>query len=346
MKITIQLKQNLIPALLATTLLMTHLVSAWAPVSAAPLTNTYLRLNRMAATSQTDARLVFRTASAGATSVTINMNGADTTTWTGSAGAVNAVQTVSSATCAADTGATALPGTVTAAGNASTGVITISGVTALSAATTYCVDLTSTTALTIPAAGEYHPLITAGSDSITVAVRSVTNDQVVVTAVVPPTFNFVLSGNSDNFTSDLSSSSVGTTAGVTATVNTNARTGWIAWAKDSNTGLTSAAVSKTIASTTPGTSTTLTAGTEGYAFGVAAIAQGSGQGTTTATTAYNATAGAHGSGLDTSYRAIASSTGTASNAVLTLRERAAINALTPAAADYTDTITIIGAGNF
>ncbi len=183
------------------------------------------------------------------------------------------------------------------------------------------------------------------------------HDTIVVTAVVAPTFNFVLSGDTDSFTSNLSTGSVGTTTGVNATVNTNARNGWLAWAKGANTGLTSAAASKTIAATTPGTSATLTAGTEGYVVGITniaqgsgagttAITQGSGAGTTTPTSAYDATGGAHGSGLDTTYRQIASSNGSAAGAILTLRERAAINSLTPAANDYTDTMTVIGAGNF
>lgn len=315
------------------------------PIHAATLTNTYLRLNRMSAGQATSMRLVFRTVGAGATSVTINMNGPDSTTWTTTgSGAVNATQTVSSGSCAADTGATALPGSITAAGSGST--ITISSVTALAATTNYCVDLTSATSVTLPTAGEYHPVITAGADSTTVAVRTVTNDSVVVTAIVPPSFNFVLSSNTDSFTANLAAGSVGITTGVTATVNTNATNGWIAWAKGTNTGLISAAASKTITATTPGTSATLVAGTEGYATGITAIAQGSGAGTTSASTAYNALAAAHGSGLDTTYRQIASSTGTAANAVLTIRSRAAINSLTPAANDYTDTITVIGAARF
>lgn len=312
--------------------------------NAAPLTNTYLRLNRMSASTATSMRLVFRTASAGATSVTINMNGADSTTWTGAGGAVNTTQAVSSASCAADSGATALPGTITAAGSGST--ITISSVTALAATTTYCVDLTTASSVTNPSAGEYHPVVTAGSDNITLAVRVVTNDQVVVTAAVPPTFNFVLSANTDAFSANLTPSTVASTAGVTATVNTNAKSGWIAWARGANTGLTSAAASKTIAATTPGTSATLSAGTEGYTTGITSIAQGTGAGVVTAAAPYDATGSAHGSGLDTNYRQIASSNGSAANAVLTIRERAAVSPLTPAAADYTDTMTIVGAGHF
>jgi spore coat protein U-like protein len=53
-----------------------------------------------------------------------------------------------------------------------------------------------------------------------------------------------------------------------------------------------------------------------------------------------------GGGLDTTLRALATSDGTAQNAVLTLTNNATIGALTPAATDYTDTITVVGAGLF
>jgi hypothetical protein len=45
-------------------------------------------------------------------------------------------------------------------------------------------------------------------------------------------------------------------------------------------------------------------------------------------------------------RSLASSNGTADTAVLTLTNHAAIGPLTPAATDYTDTITVVGAGLF
>lgn len=313
--------------------------------SAASLTNTYIRLNRMAAASTTSFRLVFKTVASGATSVVVNFNGADAgAAWGSNSGVVNATQTVSSASCAADTSATALPGSITAAG--ATNTVTISAVTALSATTLYCVDLTSATAVTNAVAGEYHPTITAGSDSTTVAIRTISNDQIVVSATVPPSFNLALSGNTDSFTANLAAGSIGVTTGKTITINTNATNGWFAWAFDSSTGLISAAASHTIASTTPGTTATLSAGTEGYVFGITSITQGSGAGTTSATTAYNSNGTTTGSGLDGTIRQIASSTGTASGAILTVKELAAISALTPSGTDYTDTITILGAGYF
>ena len=343
-----KLKIRKIPLIAAAFLLLAaNFAPILQPASAATLTNSYIRLNRMAQGVGTSFRLVFKTVASGATSVTINMNGADSTTWTTTgSGAVNATQSVSSASCAADTGATALPGSITAAGSGST--ITISSVTGLSATTAYCVDLTAASAVTTPTAGEYHPVITAGADSTTVAVRTVgaSADQIVVSATVPPTFNLALSGNTDSFTTSLSSGSVVLTSGKTVTVNTNAKNGWFAWASDSNTGLTSASASHTIAGVTPGTTATLSSGTEGYVFGITGITQGSGGGTTSAATAYNSNGSTTGSGLDTTIRQIASSTGTANGAVLTVKELAAISPTTQPGTDYTDTITIIGAGYF
>lgn len=314
-------------------------------VSAANLTETMVRLNRMSGAQTTSFRVVFKTVGAGATTASVNFTAA----WASASGSVNATQAVSSGSCAAETGATALPGSLSASGSGNT--VSITGITALSATTKYCVDLTSSTAVTNASAGEYYPVVTVGSDSTTVAVRTVTNDQIVVSATVPPSFNFVLDGNTDSFASNLAPGSVVSTNGRTVTVNTNATTGWIAWASDSNTGLTSAAASHTIAGTTPGTNATLSAGTEGYVFAITSITQGTGAGTTSASNAYGngsgGVAGAgQGSGLSTTIRQIASSTGTANGAVLTVRERAAISAVTPAATDYTDTITIIGAGSF
>lgn len=321
----------------ASSLYMVH------PAFAAPLDNTYLRLNRMGAGQNTTMRLVFKTAGAGATSVAINMNGADTTTWTGSTGTVSAVQAVSGV-AGCDASASALPGTLSASGTGST--ITVTGVTALSAATVYCVDFTTAASVHNPTAGEYHPTVTVGADSTTVAVRTVSNDQVVVTASVPATFNLALSGNTDSFPSSLSASTVGVTTGRTVTINTNAKNGWFAWAFDSSGGLSSASAAQTIPSTTPGTGATLSAGTEGYVFGITSITQGSGGGTTSAVAAYSSNGTTTGSGLDSTIRQIASSNGTANGAVLTIKELASISATTKPATDYTDTITIIGAGYF
>ncbi len=276
------------------------------------------------------------------------------TGWTGgAAGIVNTTQTVSNSfgasNCTAITGASSnLPGTPAASGSGAT--ITFSGITALTASTSYCEVLTSTSAVTNPSAtGGQAAVLTVGTDAAAnIALDIITNDQVVVTATVLPSFTLALNTNTDAFTANLSSGAVGTTTGVTATVNTNAKNGWYLFGTDSSTGLHSTAQSYTIPSRTPGTNATITSGTEGYVTGLPAggITQGSGAGTTAATTPYASSGSGNGSGLDTNERQLASSNGTANGAVVTVKEFSTISALTPAATDYSDTITLVGAGSF
>jgi hypothetical protein len=270
-----------------------------------------------------------------------------------SAGIVNTTQTVSNSyngtNCTTITTATNnLPGAPAATGTATT--VTFTGITAMTANTSYCEVLSSTSAVTNPtAAGVSTAIITAGVDAAsTVAIDIITNDQVVVTATVPPSFTMALSGNSDPFTANLATGTVGTTTGITATFNTNAKNGWYLFATDANTGIRSTTQSYTIASKTPGTNATLTAGTEGYLTGLPAggITQGSGSGTTSAITAFASSGLGNGSGLSTTTQQIAGSTGTANGAIVTMKEFAAISAITPAATDYSDTITLVGAGSF
>ena len=315
--------------------------------SAASLTLSYVQLNRMSAGATTSFRLVFKTVGAGATTASVNFNGADTTTWGGSSGVVNATQTISSGTCAASTGSTALPGSLSATG--ATNTVSITGITALTATTLYCVDLTSTTAVTNATAGEYHPVITVGADSTTVAVRTIANDSIVVSATVPPSFNLALSSNADTFVGGLASASVKVSTGNTVTINTNAKNGWFVYAFSvSASGLTSVVGGTNIPALTPGSSTTVVAGTPGYVFGAvtASITAGTGTGTVTVVPAYTSNGVSTGSGLDTTIRQIASSNGTNAGTIIPIKEFAAISALTPAANDYTDTITVIGAGSF
>ncbi len=268
-------------------------------------------------------------------------------------GSINTTQTYSqtynAVNCTAITGASLnLPGTPTAAGGA-TGLITFSSMSALSPSTSYCGVLTGSAITTNPTTtGQQPVVITAGTDAAqTVETDIISNDQVTVSATVPPSFTLALNANADNL-GTLSTGSVTGTTGITATVNTNATYGWFLWASDANSGLKSATENYTIASKTPGTNGTLVAGTEGYLTGLpaAGITQGSGAGTTSATAAYASSGAGNGSGLDGTPRQIASSTGTANGAIVTVKEYAAISPTTPAAADYADTITIIGAGSF
>jgi hypothetical protein len=259
--------------------------------------------------------------------------------YTVATGAMTYATTYTTANCTAITGATSdLPGAPAASGSGQ--VITFSGITAMTASHSYCGVLTGTV-VTNPAAGVYVGSITAGTDAAAqIAWDVITNDQVVVTATVPASFTLVISSSTDPFTANLAVGTVGATTGVTATMTTNG-TGWNLYGYDANAGLLSANTGHNIASTTPGTTATLTAGTEGY---VTAI-----NSTSTVTAAYAnsgfATPG-KGSGLNTTAIQLVSGTGPTAAATAVFREYAAISGTTPAASDYTDTITLLGAGTF
>ena len=332
--------------------------------SAATLTTTYIRLNRMKSGQGTTFRLVFKAASSQTAQVAVDFDGTDTgaAQWTnatpGGLVTTGAV-TTSTAQCVTD-GFTALPGVSSATGAGST--ITTTGVTATTSGTTYCVDFTTATAVTNPTPGhegEYHPTITQGTDSVTVGVRIISNDQIVVTATVPPTFNFVLGGNTDTFASNLSTGSIVSTAGKTVTITTNAASGWIAWVKNTN-GSSGASTKGALKSSSAGNFTipttnantlgsashTLTTNTQDYGLGVTITTDAGGGGTVALDAAYDGTSTKAGVLDPTNYRPIASANGTANGDVITLTERATIDGAVPAATDYTDTLTVIGAGNF
>jgi len=317
------------------------------------LTNATVRLSHLKAGTDSTVRVLFKTTTnAGATGLTVDFTAA----WTTNSGTINGTQAISGV-AGCDASATALPGgSLSASGSGH--IITVTNVTALSASTLYCFDLTTSNAVHTPTAGNYLPVITetgGATDSTTVNVDVISNDSVVVNATVPPTFTFALASgcasNQDNFTAGLATSGTNTTGGCTWQVDTNAKTGWFAWASDSQTGLHSTAVSKTIASSSSNANTTISNGTEGYVMGVTSVTQGTGAGVVSASNPFGnnsgGTAGSYqGSGLRSTADLIASSTGTASAAQFVTKEYATINALTPAANDYTDTITIIAAGSF
>lgn len=281
------------------------------------------------------------------------------TGWTGGAnGAVLASQTYaqtygpSSVSCKTITGASNfLPGSPTASGNAGTGVITLASVSALTGGQSYCFVLgnsSGTNAVTNPtSANPYSVSLVLGSDTATVGIDVIANDQITVSATVLPSFTMALGGSTDSL-GTLSSGAVNVSTGVTVTVNTNASYGWNLFGYDTNAGLVSATASKTIAWTTPGGTDTLSNGSEGYVTGIpaAGITQGTGVGTTSAVAPYNSNGTTTGSGLDGNLRKVATSTGTAGNAIVTLKELASIAGTTPAAADYADTLTLVGAGTF
>ncbi|MEK7602931.1 MAG: hypothetical protein AAB459_01635 [Patescibacteria group bacterium] len=258
--------------------------------------------------------------------------------------------TVSTTNLAWPSGASAWPGIATA--TAAAGQVVTFPSTDMTVGTLYCFNWTNTAALSVKGSATSSnggTVTTRDSGPTTIdtgnySTASIADDQIVVTATVPQTFSFALSGNTDSIGSLSSGSVTSSPTPRTATVNTNAKNGWLVWAKDSNTGLNSASASSTIASTTPGTNSTLSAGTEGYNTGVTQSQVG-GTGTITVAAAFVGGA-SQGGGLDTSLRTLATSNGTANTAVLTMTNNVAISVITPAATDYTDTITVVGAGLF
>lgn len=258
---------------------------------------------------------------------------------------------ISTTNLAWPTGATAWLGVGTA--TAAAGQVVTFPSTDLVVGTLYCFNWTNTAALSIQAGAASNNTGTvttrdsgpATIDSASFATASLTDDQILVSATVQQTFSFALSANSDALGTLTTGSVSSSPTPRTATVNTNAKNGWYIWAKDSNTGLNSASAAATIASTTPGSNSTLVAGTEGYNTGVTQ-SQTSGTGTLTVAVPFVGGLAGKGGGLDTTLRSLISSNGTANNAVVTLTNNAAIQASTPAAADYTDTITVVGGGLF
>jgi len=181
-----------------------------------------------------------------------------------------------------------------------------------------------------------------------VAVAIISDDQVDITAVVPPTFSFALGANSDAFTADLSSSAIRSTSGVTVTIATNAANGWIAWLKSANTSLDSATTGETIETqeTVNDVCTTISAGSDYYQLDVDLTTDhATGDGAVTIDSEYNCGASAGGT-FSATYEEIARANGTTAGDVVTLVAKAAITAVKAAAEDYIDTWTVIGAGNF
>ncbi len=226
--------------------------------------------------------------------------------------------------------------------------------------TLYCFNFSATSTLTTAGSAassqqasiETQTAASAAIDHTDIALANITDDQIVVSAVVPPTFVFTLSGNTDTFSTNLDPASIKSTAGRTVTVTTNAKGGWIAWAKDTQQGLFSASANYKIntAGTINGAPNTLVAGTEGYVLDTDLTTDAAGGCTLAVDAEYNGATTDAGGTLSGTFQPIAACTGTApataNGDVITLIERAAIAGSTPAGADYSDTITVVGAGNF
>jgi hypothetical protein len=93
-----------------------------------------------------------------------------------------------------------------------------------------------------------------------------------------------------------------------------------------------------------GAPTAYSSGVEHYQLD-ADVTNGTGSGTPSAAAEYTGTGGSGGT-FSTTYQEIATSTGPGDNDGITYTVYAAASATQKAADDYTDTLTIVGAGNF
>lgn len=319
------------------------------PAKAASLTQAYIRLDRLKA-STTTGGTVCATATTVATEASVQVAFPSGFTVNGTAG--NWTVTTSNL----PSGATAWPSINTATAVSSQTVTFPSG--DLTVGTLYCFNFSGTSTLTTGTAGnDKTGTITtrtsapATIDSSGYAFSIVSDDQIVVTATVPSTLTFALSGNTDTFTSNLSTTTT-STSGRTVTVATNAAAGWVAWVKSANAALNSAGTGASIstAGSVDNTPTDL-ASNVGYVLDVD-ITTDSGTGTGTVTQASNYGAEYAGSNstsggtLSTTFQPIAAASGTTDGDILTLIERAKISAVQAAASDYTDTLTVVVAGRY
>ena len=253
-----------------------------------------------------------------------------------------------------------MPNALTATVSGNTVTFTFATGAALSTSDTYCFDWTNTTsALLNPAAAPttFGTINTyTGSlllqDTGNFALDVIPNDTIVVTATVPPIFTMSLPTNVDTFSGNLSPLAGGVaTGGSVASIQTNAKGGWIMWAKDSNAGLHSTAASAIIPSVSwaSGNPISFTTGVADYALSVVGHA-GTGPCIPVAETEYDTTANppANGGGgqISATYQQIGHCSSESNNDGMTIKEEAMIAVTTPAATDYTDTITVVGAGLF
>jgi hypothetical protein len=227
----------------------------------------------------------------------------------------------------------------------------------------YCFNIIGATTITTPSStgtNELGSVTTQDSGNATIdteqyatATVAANADTIAVSASVPAAFSFALSANTDAL-GGLSTASVSNSPTPrTITINTNAKNGWMVWAKDAYGGL----CSPSIGTCTPGTTitspqaftstagnNTLVSNTQGYNIGVTS-ASGGGTGTISVATTFVGGAN-RGGGLSTTLQTVATSNGTNSGAVLTLTNNAAISPLTTSAPDYQDTEYFVGAGLF
>ncbi len=344
-------------------------VAQFLPMPAsAVFTQAYVRLDRMKASTASGGLVCAKPATVGTEDHVIITFPTDFTLDTTITAGHWTVDT--SAAALSGTGATAWPGPTT--DPVATAVVDGSGTESvtfssgdLTVGTLYCFAFTAGITSTGAAANSKQGSIenqTSGNaaiDHTDLAWSIITDDQVVVSATVPPIFSLTLQSNADAF-GNLDPTAVSVTTGNYAEISTNAKGGWITWVKSAQQGLHSTNASKTIATTgtlssgtyangvPDGTVNTLTAGAEGYAISASNDGYGGG-GSSTCTISvaseYSGSATTGGSAMG-NYQPVGSCNSPTDKTRIRVKELASIGYTTPASSDYGDTLTIVAAGNF
>jgi hypothetical protein len=260
---------------------------------------------------------------------------------------------------------TAPPGTLTSAvtgsGAGLGGTIVVSGLTSasLTNSTLYGFIMPTGSIQNPATAGQYSLLVeslTSGNsviDATTVATyiygASANGDQVTVNASVAPNFSFTLSGTTDTIPR-VDPTTISTSVGVTMTVGTNSPLGYTAYVKSANGSLTSATSPATPIpnGTFDGTVDTVSQGTSKYTF---VPSTGAACTTCSGSISYNGeyivSGGTQGGAFNgTAFAAFVSRNGYTNADAILMRERIAVSNTIGYANDYTDTLTIVAAGNF
>ncbi len=308
-----------------------------------------VRLDRLAASQTTGGTVCVKMATTAGTDAKIKVTFPSGFTVNGTAGNWTVTTTNLPA------GSSAMPGIATATvATGQTVTFPISDIS--SSATLYCFNFSGTSTLTNTTAGHDK----AGSISVTTsgdveidggsyALSLIADDTIDVTATVPATFSVAL-GTTTQALGTLSTGSVSSGSGVSVTIITNASNGWYGWVLSANQSLDSASTGDTIVTTGALGSgpSAISAGTEGYVLdaNLTTDSATSGSGTVTIATEYNGTTTSEGGTLDANFQEFASASGPTDGDIITLIPRAAISGLTQAASDYTDTLTVVAAGNF
>jgi hypothetical protein len=319
------------------------------------LTSMWLFETNMDATQGSMVYIAFKAATTAAPGTTTVTFGTGTTT--------AAIPTVSSTGCGGASGifgwlnggagATALPGTLTGAGSGAT--ITISGATtSITSGTIYCFGFTSAGAVTNPAANLYSYTLTDVSDSGTntyAVLSSGANMSIGVTTAVTQYFTLTVAGGTQSLGS-LTTASIANSSADTATVSSNAIGGVSLFAYDQYTGLYSSAKTTTINSVVPnsGSIQTVNSNPTAASFVTTVNANGYSQGVAlTIPAPFNGSVGSAtttGDGLSPTPAVIGYTSVPTYLAVAKIYDSAAINSATPIAADYTDTVYVVGSGAY